>query len=185
MIARAGAQVEFPARFTLILTASPCPCTATAWPDATGCTCSPAVRRRYLARLSGPLLDRIDIKVRLRPASHGDVLADRKSAEPSSVVAQRVASARERAAARLAGTPWQLNGEVPGTALRRTFTPAAGALTLLERAVGLGQVSARGADAVTRVAWSLADLAGKDKPDPDEVSQALRWRLGTGAAPLK
>jgi magnesium chelatase family protein len=178
-IARAGTRVVFPARFTLILTASPCPCTAAAGPGEPGCSCPPAARRRYLARLSGPLLDRIDVKVRLRPASRSDMLADQKATEPSSVVAQRVAAARERAAARLAGTPWQVNGEIPGSALRRSFPPAASATRLLDTAVDLGQMSARAANAVARVAWSLADLNGKDRPGPDEVSQALDLRLAT------
>ncbi len=66
-------------------------------------------------------------------------------------------------AARLAGTPWRVNAEVPGTVLRRSFAPAAGALTSLDRAMELGQVSARGADKIVRVAWSLADLAGEDR----------------------
>lgn len=180
-IARARAQAVFPARFTLVLTAAPCPCAATAGRGKLACSCSPTARSRYLARLSGPLLDRIDVKVRLRSASRSGMLADRKSAEPSSVVGQRVAAARERAAARLAGTPWQLNGEVPGSALRRCFPPAAGAAGLLDRAIELGKVSARGADTVVRVAWSLADLNRKDRPGPDEVSQALGLRLGTGS----
>ena len=90
-----------------------------------GARCSPAARRRYLARLSGPLLDRVDVKVRLQPVSRRDMLYDRKFAEPSAVVAERVAAARERCAARLAGTPWRLNAEVPGAALRRAFPPQA------------------------------------------------------------
>jgi magnesium chelatase family protein len=109
VIARTTAQVTFPARFTLVLAADPCPCAKTRRPGKPDCTCSPAARRRYLARLSGPLLDRIDVKVRLHPASRNDMLRDRKSAEPSAVVAERVAAARERCAARLAGTPWHLN----------------------------------------------------------------------------
>ncbi|HEX9041317.1 MAG TPA: YifB family Mg chelatase-like AAA ATPase, partial [Trebonia sp.] len=160
VIARAGAQAVFPARFTLVLAANPCPCAKSAGPGKSGCSCSPTARRRYLARISGPLLDRVDVKVRLQPVSRRDMLYDRKFAEPSAVVAQRVALARERAAARLADTPWRVNAEVPGTELRRSFAPAPGALTCLDRAMELGQVSARGTDKIIRVAWSLADLAG-------------------------
>ena len=115
VIARASTQAVFPARFTLVLAANPCPCAKTAGPGKAGCSCSPAARRRYLARISGPLLDRVDVKVRLQPVSRRDMLYDRKFAEPSAVVAQRVAAARERCAARLAGTPWRVNAEVPGT----------------------------------------------------------------------
>ncbi len=178
VIARAGTQAVFPARFTLILAANPCPCAKTAGPGKAGCSCSPAARRRYLARLSGPLLDRVDVKVRLQPVSRADMLYDRKFAEPSAVVAQRVAAARERCAARLAGTPWRVNAEVPGTALRRAFPPRPGALQSLDRAMELGQVSARGADKIVRVAWSLADLAGKDQPEPDQVNLAIGLWLG-------
>jgi magnesium chelatase family protein len=178
VIARAGTQAVFPARFTLVLAANPCPCAKTAGPGKAGCSCSPAARRRYLARLSGPLLDRVDVKVRLQPVSRADMLYDRKFAEPSAVVAQRVAAARERCAARLVGTPWRVNAEVPGTALRRAFPPRPGALQSLDRAMELGQVSARGADKIVRVAWSLADLAGKDQPEPDQVNLAIGLWLG-------
>jgi magnesium chelatase family protein len=178
VIARAGTQAVFPARFTLVLAANPCPCAKTAAPGKAGCSCSPAARRRYLARLSGPLLDRVDVKVRLQPVSRSDMLYDRKFAEPSAVVAQRVAAARDRCAARLAGTPWRVNAEVPGTALRRSFPPRPGALQSLDRAMELGQVSARGADKIVRVAWSLADLAGKDQPEPEQINLAIGLWLG-------
>ena len=178
IIARAGTQAVFPARFTLVLAANPCPCAKPAGQGKAGCSCSPAARRRYLARLSGPLLDRVDVKIRLQPVSRSDMLFDRKFAEPSAVVARRVAAARERAAARLAGTPWHLNAEVPGTVLRRSFLPDADALRLLDRAMELGQVSARGADKVARVAWSLADLCGKRRPGSDQVNQAIALWLG-------
>ena len=178
VIARAGTQAVFPSRFTLVLAANPCPCAKTAGPGKAGCSCSPATRRRYLARISGPLLDRVDVKVRLQPVSRRDMLYDRKFAEPSAVVAERVTAARERCAARLAGTPWRVNAEVPGTALRRAFPPKPAALTCLDRAMELGQVSARGADKIVRVAWSLADLGGKDQPGPDQVNLAIGLWLG-------
>jgi len=178
VIARAGTQAVFPARFTLVLAANPCPCAKTAGPAKAGCSCSPAARRRYLARLSGPLLDRVDVKVRLQPVSRSDMLYDRKFAEPSAVVAQRVAAARQRCAARFGGTPWRVNAEVPGTVLRRSFPPKPKALASLDRVMELGQVSARGADKIVRVAWSLTDLAGKDRPGADEVGQALRLWMG-------
>jgi magnesium chelatase family protein len=178
VIARAGTRAVFPARFTLVLAADPCPCAQTAGPGDFACSCSPAARRRYLARLSGPLLDRIDVKVRLQSASRTGMLPGHKNAESSTVVAQRVAAARERAAARLDGTPWRLNAEVPGTVLRRLFPPPPDALTSLDRATELGQVSARGADKIVRVAWSLADLAARDRPGTDQVNTAIRLWLG-------
>jgi magnesium chelatase family protein len=176
VIARSGMCARFPARFTLVLAANPCPC-ARAAPGA-GCGCSPAARRRYLGRLSGPLLDRVDVKAELAPVNRSEMLYDRKFAEPSTVVAGRVAAARERAAARLAGTPWRLNAEIPGAELRRSFPPGPGALAGLDRAMELGQVSARGADKIVRVAWSLADLAGKPRPRSEEVNTAIGLWLG-------
>jgi magnesium chelatase family protein len=178
VIARAAAQAVFPARFTLVLAANPCPCAKTAGPGKSGCSCSPAARRRYLARLSGPLLDRVDVKVQLQPVSRRDMLYDRQFAEPSAVVAQRVVAARERCAVRLAGTGWRVNAEVPGSALRRSFAPKPGALASLDRAMELGQVSARGVDKIIRVAWTLADLAGKDQPGADQVNLAIGLWLG-------
>jgi magnesium chelatase family protein len=178
VIARARGQAVFPARFTLVLAANPCPCAKTSGPGESGCSCSPAARRRYLARISGPLLDRVDVKVRLQPVSRRDMLYDRKFAEPSAVVAQRVAAARERCAARLAGTPWRVNAEITGAALRRSFPPGPRALTSLDRAMELGHVSARGADKIVRVAWSLSDLAGEDRPGADQVNLAIALWLG-------
>jgi magnesium chelatase family protein len=179
VIARSGLTARFPARFTLVLAANPCPCARSA---ATGadCTCSPLVRRRYLARLSGPLLDRVDVKVELLPVTRAELLCDRQLAESSAVVAERVLAARERAAARLHGTRWRLNAEIPGSELRRSFRPAPGALGPLERAMDLGQVSARGADRIIRLSWTLADLAGADRPRLAEVGYALGLWLGAG-----
>jgi magnesium chelatase family protein len=123
----------------------------------------------------------VSVKVSLQPASREGLLVGGASGEPSAVAAQRVAAARERSAARLAGTPWRLNVEIPGPALRRAFPPAAGSLRPLERAMELGRVSARGADQIVGVAWSLADLAAKDQPGPDEVHLAIE--LWSGATP--
>jgi magnesium chelatase family protein len=150
-----------------------------------GCRCSPAVRRRYLGRLSGPLLDRVSVKVSLQPVSREGLRIGRASGEPSAVVARRVATARERSASRLAGTPWRLNAEIPGSALHQAFPPAAGALKPLERAMELGQVSARGADHIVRMAWSLADLARKDQPGPDEINLAIELWLGAGSQQVR
>ena len=171
-IARAGACTTFPAQFALALAANPCPCARYAT-TATACDCSPAARRRYQAKLSGPLLDRVDVKVELRPVGRAELLHDRDGAEPSRAVAARVLDARQRAASRLAGTPWRLNAQIPGAELRRAYPPAAGALDLLEMAMARGQVSARGADKIIRVAWTVADLAGRACPAARDVDTAI------------
>ena len=180
VVARCGLTARFPARFTLVLAANPCPCAKGTATGAT-CSCTPATKRRYLARLSGPLLDRVDVKVELLPVGRAELLSDRHFAESSPVVAARVAAARERTAARLKDTPWRLNAEIPGSELRRAFPPSPGSLAPLERAMDLGQISARGVDRVIRVAWTLADLAGIARPTVGETSYALGLWLGAGS----
>jgi len=177
VVARSGLTARFPARFTLLLAANPCPCAKGPGLQA-ACACTPSVRRRYLARLSGPLLDRVDVKVEFMPVSRGELLSDATFAEPSATVAARVEVARCRAAARLRDTPWRLNAEVPGSELRRSYAPAPGALVPLERAMDLGQISARGVHRVIRVAWTLADLAGVPRPAADHTAAALGLWLG-------
>jgi magnesium chelatase family protein len=176
-ISRSGATTCFPARFTLVLASNPCPCARVAGP-AEGCRCSPAARRRYLGRLSGPLLDRVDVKIELEPVSRRELLSDRSFSESSQTVALRVVQARERAAHRLRDTPWRLNGEVPGSELRRTWPPAPGSLAVLERSLERGLITARGVVKVIRVAWTLADLAGRPRPARDDCHAALGLWLG-------
>jgi magnesium chelatase family protein len=135
-------------------------------------------RRRYLGRLSGPLLDRVDLKIELQPVSRKELLSDRNFAESSRSVALRVIQARDRAARRLRGTPWRLNAEIPGSELRRTWQPAPGSLVVVERCLDRGQISARGVVKVIRVAWTLADLAGRSRPAQDECNAALGLWLG-------
>jgi magnesium chelatase family protein len=192
VVARSGLTARFPARFTLVLAANPCPCARLAGSVAAGraarsaaarsaCTCPPAARRRYLARLSGPLLDRVDVKVEFLPVGRAELLSDRQFTEPSSVVAGRVELARERAAFRLRGTRWRLNAEIPGCELRRSYAPAPGALAPLERAMDLGEISARGVDRVIRLSWTVADLGNVARPTSTEVSYALGLWLGAAS----
>ncbi len=177
VVARSGVTTRFPARFTLVLAANPCPCARAAGP-AEGCSCSPSTRRRYLGRISGPLLDRVDVKIELEPVSRKELLSDRNFAESSQTVALRVIQARDRAAHRLRGTPWRLNAEVPGSELRRTWPPAPGSLAVLERSLERGLITARGVVKVIRVAWTMADLAGRPRPTSDDCATALGLWLG-------
>jgi magnesium chelatase family protein len=178
VIARSGVTAQFPARFTLVLAANPCPCAKAAASPRSKCSCSPATKRRYLGRLSGPLLDRVDVKVELLPVGRAELLSDRKFAESSAAVAARVAQARDRAAHRFRGSPWRVNAEIPGAELRRSYPPGRGAMAPLERAMEIGEVSARGIDKIVRVSWTLSDLAGKDRPTVDECGYALGLWLG-------
>ncbi len=181
-IIRARAATRLPARFLLVLAANPCPCSGTRGPSAGTCECPSLARRRYLAKLSGPLLDRVDIQVVLAAPSRAELRADRDLAQSTAVAAARVGTARKAMAHRLGGTPWRSNAEVPGRALRRTWPLPVHTTRLAERAFERGLLTARGLDRVLRVAWTLADLEGLDSPGPDQVGLALDLRLPGGAA---
>lgn len=179
-ISRASGAATFPCRAQLVLAANPCPCASAA--GDTACTCSPLERRRYRSRLSGPLLDRIDLRVELPPVTRAAWLDGLGEPENTEVVARRVLRARAVAAERLAGTGLTLNSQVPGRLLRERFAPPRAALALAERALERGALSVRGFDRVQRVAWTLADLAGRTVPGPDEIAEALGMRLQRAAA---
>jgi magnesium chelatase family protein len=177
-VARLAARVRFPARFQLVLAANPCPCglAATAPGADTGCTCTPMARLRYLGRLSGPLLDRVDLRIEMLAATRADLRGGSGPPGGTAVVAERVAAARERMAARLAGTPWRVNAEVPGHVLRRLWRLPWEVVGEAERLLDRGVLTARGVDRVVRVAWTLADLAGRDAPAAGDVRVALDCR---------
>jgi len=175
-ISRAGRTAWFPARFQLVMAMNPCPCGQEAEVD---CSCTPRVRRRYADRLSGPVRVRIDVHRTVHPVLRHQVLDRLASPEPTAAVASRIAGARARQAARLAGTPWRRNADVPGGELRRRWPLEPGATAVLEDRRGTGRVSARGMDRVVRIAWTLADLTGRDTPAADEVATALALRGDT------
>lgn len=179
-IHRASGAATFPCRAQLVLAANPCSC-ATAAGD-TACTCSPLERRRYQARLSGPLLDRIDLRVDLPAVTRAAWLDGLEPPESTAVVARRVADARAAAAVRLSGTGLTLNSQIPGRLLRERWPVPRASLRLAERALGRGALSVRGFDRVLRVAWTVADLAGRTVPDSDDVAEALGMRLQRAAA---
>ncbi|OIJ65916.1 YifB family Mg chelatase-like AAA ATPase [Streptomyces mangrovisoli] len=177
VIARSAGVVRFPARFLMVLAANPCPCGRFSQRD-TLCECPPSSIRRYQARLSGPLLDRVDLRVEVDPVTRAELTRPGARGESSATVADRVRAARERAAVRLTGTPWRTNGEVPGRELRGRWHAAPGAMDEAERGLERGVLTARGLDRVLRVAWTVADLAGHDRPDAGDVALALQLRTG-------
>lgn len=173
---RSGVSVRFPARFTLVMAANPCPCAAA---KSRECVCPPSVRVRYLGRISGPLRDRLDLKLTLSPATRAELRYDLEVAESSEVVAARVLEARERALKRMADTPWRCNAEVPGPELRRRYAPPRESMWAADNALAEGSLSARGLDRVLRVAWTLADLGNRDVPAHYDVALALDLWKGT------
>ncbi|WP_255955432.1 YifB family Mg chelatase-like AAA ATPase [Streptomyces odontomachi] len=177
VVARAAGMMRLPARFLMALAANPCPCGRYGAADG-GCECRASSIRRYRARLSGPLMDRVDLRVTVEPVTRSELLRLHTGAEPSAVVAERVRAARERAAARYADTPWTTNSEVPGHELRTRWQVAPGALGRAEEDLERGLLTARGLDRVLRVAWTVADLAGRDRPEAADVDWALELRTG-------
>lgn len=173
---RAAGTARYPARFQLVLAANPCPC-GQAVGKGLACTCRSEQRRRYFGKLSGPLLDRVDLQVELSPARAGA-----SAGESSAVVAARVLDARAAQSHRLSGTPWRTNGDVPGRWLRERLGPDRTLVADLDRAVDRGTLSLRGVDRVLRVAWTVADLAGRTAPSRADVGHALLLRTrGHGA----
>jgi magnesium chelatase family protein len=176
-VSRLMATACFPARFTLVLAANPCPCGRAGTKADASCPCPPRVRATYLQRLSGPLLDRVDLRVQLEPPSRVALLDEFELGESTAIVAERVQAARSRMAERLVGTPWLLNGEIPGAELRSRWPLP---YEVLEPALGhfeKGELTARGLDRVLRVAWTLADLQGRPAPTVPTMHAALELRL--------
>lgn len=170
-IARRDGVARYPARFQLVLAANPCPCAPARDVD---CICAPLARRRYLGKLSGPLMDRIDIWVQM----HGQAGAtfSSEAAESSAVVRERVGAARAAALHRWREFGWRTNAEVPGHALRQRFRLPRESVAPVEAALRTGRMSARGADRAIRVAWTICDLRGGDVPSAQDVMLALNFR---------
>lgn len=169
---RASAVTTFPARFQLVLAANPCPCASAAGDQA--CVCTSMARRRYAGKLSGPLLDRIDLNVTLLPAARIDILDHVGVEESSAEISGRVVLARSAAAER-----WDRaisNAEIPSAELRAAWHPVGDARGLLERAYERGSISGRGYERTLRVAWTLCDLAGRRYPETFDIAEALGFR---------
>ncbi|HEY5880835.1 MAG TPA: YifB family Mg chelatase-like AAA ATPase [Nakamurella sp.] len=173
VLARASGVVRFPARFQLVLAANPCPCAAA---NDVDCRCGSTQRRTYLSRLSGPLMDRVDIRIDLPPLPPSILTSTVGQGESSAVVAERVRSARARAAYRWRDTPWRCTAQVPGAVVRRMWTPQEGQAELLDRAVRAGRLTGRGYDRVLRLSLTVADVAGRDLPSVADVASALALR---------
>lgn len=180
-IHRASVHTQLPAQFQLVLAANPCPCGNASATELTAhstpvCRCGPSERQRYLSRISGPLRDRIDVRLALRRVSN--VTQSSQAPAPSSrELRTRVTKARAVAADRLRDTPWTVNAEVPGAWLRNMGLSRS-VTTTLDRALTLGSLTLRGYDRVLRMAWSIADLEGAVSPTRDHIATALTLRQG-------
>ncbi len=173
-IARAAVTERVPARFQLVLAANPCPCGDA---GTSTCRCSPGAVRRYATRISGPLLDRVDMRITVSAP------VGRTPAETTEKVRQRVLAARERSRSRLAQIGEELNCRIPGGMLRRLFPPEDAAMAQLEGWYRKRQLSMRSMDRIARVSWTIADLNGIDRPGSDEVAEASLLRQTSAEEP--
>jgi magnesium chelatase family protein len=190
VLARSGGVTRYPARVQLVLAANPCPCSS-----ATGdkvCICSPRTRMRYLARISGPLLDRIDLQITLRPVTRAQLLQEASGETSTAGAAARVRAARKAAAARWTadeggpggpppGRSWHTNAEVPGHALRGRYRLPRSVTRTADAELDRGTVSARGYDRILRVSWTFADLEGRPEPNAGDVDEATCFRMRRAA----
>ena len=171
-ISRAARQVDYPARFQLVAAMNPCPCGWLGHPSGK-CRCTPEQVARYRGRLSGPLLDRIDLHVEVPALSEADLL-QAASGEASEHVRARVTAARERQLARQ-GKP---NASLAGREIDRHCAPDAAGEALLKQAIARLNLSARAFHRVLRVARSIADLAGAAHITAAHVAEAIQYRRG-------
>lgn len=172
---RAAYSVDFPSDFQLVLAANPCPCGQSSTSNDVKCTCTPVQRLRYLTRLSGPLMDRVDIHLTVPRAT--TVIRDELTRVTTTADARaRVQSARACALSRWGGA---CNARVPGTQLRSAGVRLPRAVTsAIDESLQRGGITMRGYDRVLRLAWSLADLDGTTTPHADHIGRALFLRKG-------
>ncbi|MEP6757777.1 MAG: YifB family Mg chelatase-like AAA ATPase [Actinomycetota bacterium] len=174
VVTRAAGSVTFPARFTLIAAANPCPCGFR--DDAVRmCGCRDDQRARYRGKLSGPLLDRIDLRLRVPRLTKHELLGA-TGGEASVVVRERVIAARERQLARYRNTGWTCNAHLPGPFARREASMTAAGERLLGDAVDASALSGRGFDRVVKVARTVADLGAAERVDVVHIAEALSYR---------
>ncbi|TSA20475.1 MAG: ATP-binding protein, partial [Actinomycetales bacterium] len=175
-ISRAVGSVTYPARFMLVLAANPCPCGRFSG-RGRSCTCTQVAIRRYLQRLSGPLLDRIDIRVFVDSPSRIEMASDQLG-ESSEVVRSRVIEARAMADARFTDCAWKLNSQIPPSQLRKRFRAEKLGMNFLHTELDNERLSARGFHKVLRISWSIADSNGHTIPNRGDVESAFRLREG-------
>ena len=179
-IARAAGTHTFPARFTLIASMNPCPCGFRGI-RGSDCRCDDAVVQRYLDKLSGPLLDRIDLHVAVSRVSFEE-LVQRGPADSSANIRARVEAARTVQKQRFGEGSAVTNAAIAAADVRRFCELDADALALLESAVARGTLSARAFDRIARVARTIADLAGNPRIARAHVAEALVYRAGATRA---
>ncbi|MFM7319928.1 MAG: YifB family Mg chelatase-like AAA ATPase [Armatimonadota bacterium] len=174
VIARAAATVSFPARFTLVAAMNPCPC-GFLGDGLRACTCPPPVVEAYRRKISGPLLDRIDLQIEV-PRLPVDELGAPPAGEGSGAIRQRVEAARERQRERFSGTDTACNGRMGAREVQRHCRIRDDARALLLEAITRLHLSARAHDRILKVARTIADLSGAEKVNLQHVAEAIQYR---------
>lgn len=173
-IARAAGTFTYPARFQLVASMNPCPC-GHRGSRSGECRCDDATVARYVSKLSGPLLDRIDLQIDVAPVAFDDMVR-REQAERSQLIRARVVAARERQNDRFRGTALTSNAQIPSSAMRRFCTLDEAPMRVLGLAAAKRQFSARALDRIVRVARTIADLASSDEIRSEHVAEAITYR---------
>lgn len=174
-ISRARMSCSFPASFMLITSMNPCPCGFHNHPTRE-CTCAPGMVQRYLNRISGPLLDRIDIHIEVVPVDY-EKMAGAAPAEASSAIRGRVMRAREIQSARFAGSEGiYCNAQMTSAMIRRHCHIDDTGGRLLRAAMEMRGLSARAYDRILKVARTIADLDASEEIRPDHLSEAINYR---------
>ena len=174
-LSRAAGAVRFPASISLVAAANPCPCGYRGHPTR-ACGCPTGALERYRARLSGPLMDRIDMQVWVQPVDPSDIVQG-GAGEDSATVRARVEAARARQGQRFAGSPVACNAELSGDAIRAVAAPSPEACALLEAAMARHSLSARAWARTLKVARTIADLEGAPRVEAPHVLEASSYRL--------
>ena len=175
-ISRASLTVDYPASFMLIASMNPCPCGYYNHPEK-DCVCGPGVVKRYLSKISGPLLDRIDLHVEVTPVSVDELATTARPSESSADIAQRVIEARARQAERFqAQGQIYANAQMPSRMVREVCEVDKAGLMLVKKAMERLQLSARAYDRILKVARTAADLAGSEKIRHEHLAEAIHFR---------
>jgi len=174
-ISRARVSIDFPASFMLIASMNPCPCGYFNHPDKE-CTCSPVMVQRYLNKISGPLLDRIDLHVEVTPVAFSELSAE-KTSEPSTNIRDRVIKAREIQSLRFEGHEGiYSNAQMSSKLLKEICVINNVGQNLLKTAMDKLNLSARAYDRILKVSRTIADLAASEDIRPEHLAEAIQYR---------